>query len=203
MRKALLLLPILVMALAATAARADSYSFTITGTGISGSGTIVVSASGTPGVDKITGITGTYSDTNSGGFSGSISSLAVGSYSASSPTVISAAPAGYTDSYDNLFYPGGTAASCQGNPAGGLLDFCGLTFTVGGDYVNLFGEGSGTYGLYDWTPSNLVQFNVPVKASFSLVPEPGTLSLLLMGLGVVALLGASRNRKTQGLPQAA
>jgi hypothetical protein len=203
MRKALLLLPILVLGLASTAARADQYNFTISGTGISGSGTITVSSTGTPGVDDINGITGTFSNTAVGGFSGSITGLASGSYSASSPTTIPAVP-GYIDTFDNLFYPGGSAASCLGNPPGGLLDWCGMTFKVGSNLVNIFGTGTGTYGIFDWTPTTLLNNNTPVNATFTVAaPEPGTLGLLLAGLGVVALLGAVRRRKIQLLPQAA
>jgi hypothetical protein len=188
---------------ASTAARADTIDFTITGTGISSSGAITVSTTGTPGVDRITGISGNYSNTNAGGFSGAISGLLSGSYSASSPTTIAAAP-GWVDTFDNLFYPTGGAPACMGYGAGGLLDGCGLTFSVGADRVNLFGNGLGKYDVFDWTPSAVIDANVPLRATFTVVtPEPGTLDLTLIGLAMVCLMVVIRKRRSQGQSLAA
>jgi len=185
-----------------TAARADTFDFTITGTGISSSGAITVSTTGTPGVDRITGISGSYTNTLAGGFSGSITGLVTGSYSALFPTTIAAAP-GTIDIFDNLFYPTGGAPSCFGYGSGGLLDGCGLTFSVGTDHVNLFGNGLGNYEVFDWTPSAVIDFNVPLNASFTAVPEPGALDLTLIGVGMVVLMAVIRKRKSQGQSQAA
>jgi hypothetical protein len=187
-----------------TVARASSakYSFTITGPDITSSGTITVSTTGTPGVDDVTGITGSYSDLNPGGFSGSISGLVTGSYSATSPTVIAAAP-GYDDTFDNLFYPAGASPACGGEPAGALLDGCGITFAVGANDVNLFGAGPGAYGVFDWTPTTVIDDNGPVQATFTETPEPGAFSLTLIGLTMLGFVGVMRKRKIQGLAQAA
>jgi hypothetical protein len=186
---------VLGFALCAATAQADSYSFSISGSGITASGLIFVATTATPGVDEITGITGSFSDGNVGGFSGAIVSLIAGSYSASAPTTISETPgSGLSNTFDNLFYPGGAAAPCAGGTGGGVLDLCGLAFVVGtNDDVNLFGTGSGVYGLSDWTPSSIVQTNVPVSATFT-APEPGTLSLILIGLIAVGLISI-RKRK--------
>ena len=188
---------------ASTAARADTIDFTITGTGISSSGAFTVSTTGTPGVDRITGISGNYSNTNAGGFSGAISGLVAGSYSASSPTTIAAAP-GWIDTFDNLFYPSNGAPACMGYGGGGLLDGCGLTFSVGADHVNLFGIGLGKYAVFDWTPSAVIDPNVPLRASFTVVtPEPGALALTLMGIAMVGLIAVMQKRRSQGQTQQA
>jgi len=183
-------------ALVSTAAHADTLDFTISGTGISSSGVITVSTTGTPGVDRITGISGSYSNMLAGGFSGSITGLVSGSYSASSPTTIAAAP-GTIDTFDNLFYSGGGAPACLGYGAGGLLDGCGLTFSVGADHVNLFGNGPGNYEVFDWTPSAVIDFNVPLHATFTPVPEPSVLDLTLIGVAIVGLMAMIRKRPSQ------
>src|SRR5665213_164121 len=61
-------------------ALADSYSFSVSGNGISASGVIHVTNTGPNGAYTITGIDGTYSDSNSfaglpNGFSGAITGL--------------------------------------------------------------------------------------------------------------------------------
>ena len=85
-------------------------TFTITGSGISASGTITLMTTGTPGADEIVGITGSFSTTNAGGFSGTITGLDPGSYSSSNPTI------GPISRWDNLFYPAGSAPGLFGYP---------------------------------------------------------------------------------------
>jgi hypothetical protein len=207
MRKAFLIVSALLAfaAVSTGVARASTatYDFTLSGTGISGSGAIVVSTTGTPGVDDITGISGSYSNTLAGGFSGTITGLVPGSYSASSPTNVAAA-GGNSDTFDNLFFPTDGAPSCLGYAAGGLLDGCGFTFKVGSaDFVNIFGNGLGQYGVFDWSPSTVVDFNVPLKATFTLAtPESGTFGLTLIGLAMLGL-AVIRKRSVQELTQSA
>jgi uncharacterized protein (TIGR03437 family) len=134
---------LLIGALCAPQARADTtvVTFTITGPGISGSGSFMVTSTGTPGVDQITGITGTFSTSSGGGFSGPIIGLNPGSYDPNNPTV------GQLADYDNLFYPSGLAPALNGHPAGGVLDDYGLDFMLAGGYtVDLFERG-GTSGF--------------------------------------------------------
>lgn len=192
-----------------TVARASSatYDFTISGTGISAFGTITVATTGTPGVDDITGITGAFATATDGGFSGTITGLVPGSYDSSSQTEITLAAGGY-EYFDNLFYPTGAAPSVSGSPAGGLLDQGGLMFTVGSDWVNLFGGGPGVFDLSDGPIAGvggLGQYDnyAAVTASFIPAPEPGTSSLTMIGLAMLGFVAVMRRRKVQGLTQAA
>jgi len=84
-------------------------NWTITGAGITGSGTITLATTGNPAVDDVTGITGFFSTTNNGGFSGAITGLNPGSYSSTAPTTDA-----LSATYDNLFYPSGSAPVCAG-----------------------------------------------------------------------------------------
>jgi uncharacterized protein (TIGR03437 family) len=131
-------------------------TFTITGAGVSGSGTITLTTTATPGVDEITGITGTFSST-AGQFSGAITGLSPASYNSNSPTH------GAIDTYDNLFYPSGSAPGVKGNPAGGTLDDYGLDFMVAGGYtVNVFEKGTATGFLLNGGMTSNIDEHVPI-----------------------------------------
>ena len=215
MRKSLWMIPVVLLlsALGGTAARADQYKFNISGSGITANGIITVSATGTPRVDDIIGISGTYSDTNSGGFSGSITSLipCSGSCSASSPTSINLTGLGQIVTFDNLFYPTSAAASCLGLTTAATLDECGVAFYVGSgatDGVNLFGNGGASLVAFDWTSTTIptsgyANDDAPVTVSFLAVPEPGTSALTLIGLGMLGLMLVFRKRRSIALAQAA
>jgi hypothetical protein len=198
MRKPLwIILTAVLVAIGVPNARADQVdTFTITGTGITGSGTITLMTTGTPGVDEITGITGNFSTTNNGGFSGSITGLNPGSYNASSPTVEP------LSTYDNLFYTSGSTLPCLGSgPAGGVLDFCGLDFLVAGGYeVNVFGVPGGSgYLVSDGKAggTSYIDFEAPATFVATPAPEPSSVALLLTALLAMAFMG--RKRIVQGL----
>jgi hypothetical protein len=162
------------------------YDFTISGAGIAGSGTITLMASGTPGVDEITHITGTFLTTNNGGFFGSITGLnSPSSYDPTNPTEDD------LTFYDNLFYPSASALSCEGGATGGLLDYCGLDFLVDGGYeVNLFGLGaSGGYQVLDGTTSASAIYDSLAPVTFVVTPEPSSAALFSIGLLAMALAG--------------
>jgi hypothetical protein len=161
----------LAVALAATlaftpAAKADSYVFSFSGGGLSASGVLDVSNAvvpGVPGAYQVTGIRGTFSDSNNG-----ISNAAItGLQTVGLPTNITPSDQpfpgsfippgsqadGYGFSYDNLFYPAGDSpAVCPpplpGDPngpypfGGGTLDIYGLLFHVEGGYsVDVWSNG--------------------------------------------------------------
>jgi uncharacterized protein (TIGR03437 family) len=141
-------------------------TFTITGAGFNASGTLTLTTTPTPGVDEITGITGTFS-TTTGGFSGPIIGLNPGSYSSTNPTV------GTLARYDNLFYPTGSAPALNGNPAGGIFDQYGLDFVVSGGYtVDVFERGATSgFLLSDGLYSDF-DHDVTVTVTVTLPPTP-------------------------------
>jgi uncharacterized protein (TIGR03437 family) len=170
MRETLGICGLLLGAFFAQQARAGTTvgTFTITGAGISASGTITLTTTATPGVDQITGITGTFS-TTSAQFSGAITGLSPASYNSSSPTH------GVIDTYDNLFYPSGSAPGVNGNPPGGTLDDYGLDFMVAGGYtVNVFEKGTAIGFLLDAGITSNIDDHVPI--TFVVNESPITLT---------------------------
>jgi PEP-CTERM motif len=202
------------------AARADSFTFAFNGGGMSGSGVLTVSNTPVPGVPggrQITGITGTFSDSNLG-----ISNAAIlGVVPAGLPSPINSdgtfLPTGdaatFGFSSDNLFYSAANSpAVCPppppGDPhepypfGGGLFDIYGLLFNVQGGYsVDLWSNGvvpgfGLTYGVGDSKDGTVLStFGEPfsgTSVSVTATPEPG--SFLLLGTGAMAALGMMRRR---------
>jgi hypothetical protein len=170
------------------AAKADSFSFDIAGNGISGFGTITFTPTSTPGVDHVTGITGSFTDSGAGIVNASITGLVPGSYSSSNPTEVPAASGWYWE-FDNLFYSTGAAPGVNGYPAGGLFDNWGMLFTVaGGDEVNIWGNGANNpYTAGDSMGLSNGSFSDSGTAvDFTATPEPSSLILLGTGLMLMA-----------------
>lgn len=174
-------------------------NFTITGTGIAGSGTITLTTTGNPAVDEITALSGFFSTTNNGGFSGAITGLNPGSYDASSPST------DYYSTWDNLFYPTGSPSACGlGTPASGsLLDWCGVDFLVAGGYeVNVFGSIAPTveYQLSDGLSGGTSYIDNDPTVNFQVSPEPASFTLLGTGLLGMAVILFRKTRPSGLVP---
>jgi hypothetical protein len=186
----------------APAAKADSYNFNWSGNGITTSGVIDVTATSMPGTYQITGISGTFSDSNAG-FSGAITTLNSAPLPTYTPgSTYFSAPA-FTDagfSYDNLLYPDGESpAVCVDAPmfSGGVFDIYGMSFNVAGGYtVDLWSQGDLGGDMvgdsFDGVKLGNSDPGIPVTGGVSPVPEPG--SLMLLATGVLGLAGTLRRR---------
>jgi hypothetical protein len=193
---------------------ADTFGFSFNGGGITSSGTLTAvlapddtSGTVTPGTYEVTGITGTFSDTNVG-----ISGTITGLYAPISYVTVLAAtgsnPVAFTGgglSYDDLFFPlGNSPADCPGYPfSGGDFDILGVAFDVSGGYVGEFfsngiipGLSGPVYAAADANATELLDNPnaggdsgpVGVLGSFTATPEPGTLPLLGGALAAAAVM---------------
>jgi hypothetical protein len=215
----------------APAAMADQFSFSFSGNGINATGVFSVgqqsSNSSNPPGYEITGISGTFSDTNVN-VSGAITGLATPVSYVNNPLAPGFAITSGGLSYDDLFYPAGNSpavcfALINGVPtltypfSGGLLDIYGVAFNIGapGGYVaEIWSNGdvgggpiiyaaglANATGLVD-NPNAGADSGVPPGryGSFTTtaVPEPGSLLLLGIGLASMVSLCAWKSKRQHG-----
>ena len=203
---------LLLVSLVPTQVRAD-FAFSFSGPGVSGDIQLTygpATDSKYPEAFEITGITGTFTDTNNGLniVNATIGSLVAITHDTPEPgnllapndfsrfVVAAGLPAVNNGvlSYDNLIWPNGSIQTASDYPAhGGFLDIYGLMFTIGGGrVVNFWSNGeSGTgqidYGVAVATASNALDY---VAGGVSAVPEPS--AVVLLGLGLAGMVAGRR-----------
>jgi PEP-CTERM motif-containing protein len=214
----------------APAAMADAFNFSFNGNGINATGVLSVGQQSTnstnpPGYE-ITGISGTFSDTNVN-VSGAITGLYTPISYVNNPLLSGFATTTGGLSYDDLFYPAGNSpavcfALVNGVPtltypfSGGLLDIYGVAFNIAGPggYVGeLWSNGdvgggpiiyaaalANATGLVD-NPNAGPESAVPPGryGAFAVTAVPEPASLLLFGIGLLGLIAVCA-RKANGPP---
>ena len=191
------------LALAAMTAQAnaDTFQFSFDGGGVSGTATLTYGTATDakyPQALELTGISGTFSDTNIGVFNASLTGLEATNHASPEPTNL-LAPADFSRfpvvvgtqhgslNFDNLFYPGGSPQSATDYPFhGGFLDIYGFLATIGdGRVVNIWSDGVGPgetipdYGAAVATSAASLDY---IGGGVAITPEPGTLGLIATGL---------------------
>ena len=210
---------LLLMAFLAGPANASTFGFNFAGPGVSGSVQLTYGKATDAKYAtayEVTGISGTFSDSNHGLNIVNAPILGLEPLNYASPTsgnlaapndfskfAVAAAPPlppGHPPAltYDNLFWPGGSPVTATGYPFyGGFLDIYGLMFDIGGGQVaGLWSIGDPTgvdagpiYGVGVATTGTALDYQ---RSGVSITPEPGTFAML--GTGIIGLAGTVRRK---------
>jgi hypothetical protein len=198
---------ILLLATLPSRAKASTFDLTFTGPGVTGTLALTYGTAADskyPQALEVTGISGTFTDSNIGIVDATVTGLVPINYATPEATNTLAphdfskypVAAGTMDgslSYDNLLYPGGspqTAPLTDYPFHGGLLDIYGLLFTIpNGDVVNLWSNGllpgaiQDDYGVAVATSAKTLDY---VSNGVEITPEPSP--FILLATGLLALL---------------
>lgn len=196
------------------------------GQGVSGSLVVTIGTTTDatyPNAFEITGVSGTFTDTNNGlgivntpvtglqpithSTPGDPENIGVAPNDFSQFAVMSGLPSVNNGvlTFDNLFWPGGAPPTAFDYPGdGSFLDIYGLMLQIGGGkVVDLFSNGVG-FGI---NPGDTNVFGVAVATSdvsldyvangvSASTPEPSTWAMMLLGFASLAFAGCRASRKT-------
>ncbi len=204
---------LLLAALLALPASASTVALNFVGPGVSGNIQLTYGTSTDakyPNGFEVTGISGTFTDTNNGLNIINTPILGLVPINHAQPEPGNTmAPNDFSKfyvasglqhgslSYDNLFWPGGSPQTANDYPLyGGYLDIYGLMFDIGnGEVVNFWSNGTPTgsgagpiYGIAVATSDVALDYTGGV----TVVPEPGT--LVMLGSGILGLAGVLRRK---------
>jgi len=197
-------------------AKASTYQFGFGGPGVSGNVVLTygpATDSKYPQAFEITGISGTFSDSNNGLniVNATINSLVPITHDTPEPgnllapndfsrfavaTGLSAQSNGFL-TYDNLFWPGGSLPTASDYPLhGGILDIYGLMFDIGGGRVvdlwsggTITGVGPFSYGVGVATHAQALDY---IPGGVNVTPEPN--SFILLGSGLAGVFALARRK---------
>jgi PEP-CTERM motif-containing protein len=206
-------------------AEATTLPIYFSGPGVSGSLVVTIGATTDatyPNAFEITGISGTFTDTNTGVdiIDASVTGLQpINHATPADPKNIGVAPndfsmfpvasglppiSGGVITYDNLFWPGGASPTAWDYPGDrSFLDIYGLAFTIsGGDLVDLFSNGVGfginpgdtnVFGVVVATPAAAVDYVANGVAAST--PEASTWAMMILGFAGLGFAGYRKARK--------
>ena len=210
---------LLLTVLLAVAANAKTVDLSFAGAGVSANIQLTYGTATDakyPNAYEVTGISGTFSDSNHGLNIVNAPILGLEPLNLASPTAGNLlAPADFSKfylassvglpnghppslTYDNLYWPGGSPITATGYPkSGGFFDIYGLMFDIGNNEVaglwsigNLNGSGAGPiYGAGVATAQGAMDYQ---RSGLTATPEPGT--FVMLGSGILGLAGLVRRK---------
>ena len=188
-------------------AHAGTFDFGFTGPGVNGSIDLTYGAAKDSTYSNafvVTGISGNFTDSNTGISNAPIGMLERRNFATPEPgnllapnsfsrfAVAAGLPAvnnGFL-TYDNLFWPGGSPPTASDYPfGGGFLDIYGLLFDIGdGRVVNFWSIGNSGSGVDYGVAVATSAMSLDYVSGGVTIPEPASLALLMAGIALFAVI---------------